>query len=140
MRRIVPTLVIGMVMSSGLAACGGANTEELQREAVGCSTYFTVLNDQILSGDPAFADRVMAALVDPAATDADAQLETINRTLVDMAGGTDARRRHRPRKRTIGPRPPPRRRRPLDRGSRAHFNLRRNLGTPEPVGPASVVA
>lgn len=89
MRRIVPTLVIGMVMSGGLAACGG-NTEELQREAVGCSTYFTVLNDQILSGDPAFADRVMAALVDPAAVDADEQLETINRTLVDMAAGTDA--------------------------------------------------
>jgi len=89
MRRIVPTLVIGMVMSGGLAACGG-NTEDLQQEAVGCSTYFTVLNDQILSGDPAFADRVMAALVDPAATDADEQSETINRTLIDMAGGIDA--------------------------------------------------
>ncbi|MBU2166526.1 MAG: hypothetical protein KKF88_01685 [Alphaproteobacteria bacterium] len=90
MRRIVPTLVIGLGMLGGLAACGGGNTEELRREAVGCSTYFTVLNDQILSGDPAFADRVMAALVDPAATDADEQSETINRTLVDMAGGTDA--------------------------------------------------
>jgi hypothetical protein len=90
MRRIVPTLAIGMVMLGGPVACGGANTEALQREAVGCSTYFTVLNDQILNGDPAFADRIMAALVDPAATDADEQLETINRTLVDMAGGTDA--------------------------------------------------
>jgi hypothetical protein len=90
MRRIVPTLAIGMVMLGGPVACGGANTEALQREAVGCSTYFTVLNDQILNGDPAFADRIMAALVDPAATDADEQLETINRTLVDMAGGTGA--------------------------------------------------
>ncbi|MFW2342979.1 hypothetical protein [Brevundimonas sp.] len=90
MRRIVPTLVIGVVLLGGPVACGGVNTEELQREAVGCSTYFTVLNEQILSGDPAFADRVMAALVDPAATDADARAETINRTLVDMAGGTDA--------------------------------------------------
>lgn len=89
MRRIVPTLLIGVMMSGGLAACTG-NTEELRSEAVGCATYFTVLNEQILSGDPAFADRVMAALVDPAATDADEQLETINRTLVDMAGGTDA--------------------------------------------------
>lgn len=88
MRRIVPTLLIGVMMSGGLAACAG-NTEELRSEAVGCATYFTVLNEQILSGDPAFADRVMAALVDPAATDADEQLETINRTLIDMAGGTD---------------------------------------------------
>ncbi len=89
MRRIGPTLLIGMVLSGGLAACGG-NTEALRREAVGCSTYFTVLNDQILSADPAFADRVMAALVDPAATDADQQAQTINRTLVDMAAGTGA--------------------------------------------------
>lgn len=90
MRRIVPTLLIGVMMSGGLAACGGANTEALQREAVGCATYFTVLNDQILNGDPAFADRVMAALVDPAAVNADAQKQSINRTLVDMSGGTDA--------------------------------------------------
>jgi len=89
MRRIGPTLLIGMVMSGGLAACGG-NTEALRSEAVGCSTYFTVLNEQILTADPAFADRIMAALVDPAATDADEQVETINRTLVDMAAGTDA--------------------------------------------------
>ncbi len=88
MRRIVPTLLIGVVMSGGLAACGD-NTEALQREAVGCSTYFTELNDHILNGDPAFADRIMAALVDPAAVDADAQKQSINRTLVDMAGGTD---------------------------------------------------
>jgi len=71
-------------------ACGGGNTKDLQREAVGCATYFGVLNDQILNGDPAFADRIMAALVDPAAVDADAQKQSINRTLVDMAGGTDA--------------------------------------------------
>lgn len=87
MRRIVPTLVIGLVMLGGPMACGGENTEALQREAVGCATYFTVLNDQILNGDPALANRIMAALVDPAATDADEQLENINRTLVDMADG-----------------------------------------------------
>ncbi|MBL0946515.1 hypothetical protein [Brevundimonas sp.] len=89
MRRIVPTLLIGVMMSGGLAACGG-NTEELQREAVGCTTYFTVLNEQIVRDDPALADRIMAALVDPASVDADQQKQTINRTLVDMAGGTDA--------------------------------------------------
>jgi len=90
MRRNVPTLAMGVAILAGLVACGGADTGALRREAVGCSTYFTVLNEQILSGAPAFADRVMAALVDPAATDADEQSETINRTLVDMAAGTDA--------------------------------------------------
>ena len=89
MRRIVPTLVIGLVMLVGPGACGGPNTEDLQRQAVGCSTYFTVLNTQILAEDAAFADRVMAALVDPAAADADTRSEPINRTLVDMAAGTD---------------------------------------------------
>ncbi len=90
MRRIVPTLVMAGVVLAGPVACGGQNTEALRRDAVGCSTYFTVLNAQILEGDPAFADRIMAALVDPAAVDADARSEEINRTLVEMSAGTDA--------------------------------------------------
>lgn len=92
MQRIVPALMIGVAMLVGPAACGLGSKEGLKREVVGCSTYFTVLNENILSSDPALADRIMAALVDPEAADADERLESINRTLIDMVDGSGAYR------------------------------------------------